>query len=157
MFERFTHAARDVVRRAEEEARATGSRSIEAEHLLLALAAGPSPVAGVLAEFALDRDAVADALAREEAVALEAVGVAADAYGAPEPVRVAGRVRLGTSARRALERAVRQAAGAGAKRLEAGHLLLGLTETREGTVPRALRLSAANVSELRRRIAADLR
>jgi ATP-dependent Clp protease ATP-binding subunit ClpA len=149
MFERLTAAARDVVRRAEQEAREAGSRSIEAEHLLLALADEPSGVAGVLADAGLARDALAAALAREESEALAAVGVSADAYGAPEPVRVTGRVRMGTSAKRALERSVRAAAAGSGHRLEAGHLLLGVTEATEGTVVRALRLSRADVSALR--------
>lgn len=41
MYERFTEAARRVVVRAQEEARELAHESIEAEHLLLALVAGP--------------------------------------------------------------------------------------------------------------------
>jgi ATP-dependent Clp protease ATP-binding subunit ClpA len=156
MFERLTAAARDVVGRAEQEARAAGSRSIEAEHLLLALADGDSPVADVLADAGVGRDALVAALAREEAEALAAVGVSADAYGAPEPVRVAGRVRMGTSAKRALERSVRAAAAGNGRKLEAGHLLLGVTGATEGTVVRALRLCHADVSALRTRARSTL-
>ncbi|MFD0787416.1 Clp protease N-terminal domain-containing protein, partial [Micromonospora azadirachtae] len=37
MFERFTDRAREVVRRARDEARAEGQRPVGTEHLLLAL------------------------------------------------------------------------------------------------------------------------
>ncbi len=39
MFERFTDRAREVVRRAREEARAEGQRPVGTEHLLLAVLA----------------------------------------------------------------------------------------------------------------------
>ena len=157
MLERFTHAARDVVRQAEEEARERGSRTIEAEHLLLALAAPSSPVAPLLAEHGLDHDAVLEALEREEERSLEAVGVSADAYGAPAPVRVAGRVRFGTSAKRALERTLHEAQLEGSKRLDAAHVLLGLLAAQHGTVARALRMAPVDQRRLRGAAAASVR
>ncbi len=157
MFERFTHEAREVVRQAEEEARDLGSRTIEAEHLLLALAAGPSPVAGLMAEHGLGHDAVVVALQREEERSLSAVGVSADAYGAPAALRVAGRVRFGTSAKRALERTLQEALALGSKRLDAAHILLGVLAADHGTVPRALRMAPAGAQELRRAVLAAVR
>ena len=57
-FERFTKDARAAVLGARQEARSTGQRTVESEHLLLALAARP--------ELGLDRDRLAEALAQEE-------------------------------------------------------------------------------------------
>lgn len=54
MFERFTDEARDVVRRAQREARSLGHPSIGSEHLLLALAAQPQTAAhAVLGTFGI--------------------------------------------------------------------------------------------------------
>ncbi|MEU6205817.1 Clp protease N-terminal domain-containing protein [Micromonospora musae] len=51
MFERFTDRARDIVRRARDEARAEGQRPVGTEHLLLALLADEASLASrVLAE-----------------------------------------------------------------------------------------------------------
>jgi Clp amino terminal domain, pathogenicity island component len=78
-FERFTKdARRAVVAAAHEEAQTAGQGSIEAEHLLLALAAHPD-----LRALGLDRDELADALEREEEHSLAAVGIAAVDDGAP--------------------------------------------------------------------------
>ncbi|RKN13524.1 Clp protease [Micromonospora musae] len=55
MFERFTDRARDIVRRARDEARAEGQRPVGTEHLLLALLADEASLAGrILAEVGLD-------------------------------------------------------------------------------------------------------
>ncbi|AGZ44542.1 Clp protease N-terminal domain-containing protein [Actinoplanes friuliensis] len=97
MFERFTHAARDAVIRAQEEARELHQKPIGTEHLLLALLADPTgPVANapalhdvdaayVRAEVVrrvgpatpyVDERAEADA---EDAAALKAIGIDLDA------------------------------------------------------------------------------
>ncbi|MEV6369638.1 Clp protease N-terminal domain-containing protein [Micromonospora musae] len=55
MFERFTDRARDIVRRARDEARAEGQRPIGTEHLLLALLADEASLASrVLTEVGVD-------------------------------------------------------------------------------------------------------
>ncbi|MBQ1009930.1 Clp protease [Micromonospora sp. M51] len=57
MFERFTDRARDVVRRALEEARAEGQRPVGTEHLLLALLADDAGLASrVLADAGVRAD-----------------------------------------------------------------------------------------------------
>jgi len=71
MFERFTKDARAVVKQAVEEARLVGSPGIEAEHLLLAIAADYPP----LVDAGLDHDGVIRALDAEEEHSLAAVGV----------------------------------------------------------------------------------
>ena len=64
MFERFVRDARDVAETAHEEARAAGSATVEAEHVLLALTAPRSGLAaGVLGEAGLGRAEVLAALA----------------------------------------------------------------------------------------------
>src|SRR5688572_21633072 len=99
MFERFTHAARDLVKRAQEEARDLQQSPIGTQHLLLALLADPAgPVAaapavtakGVDARFVraemirlvgpgtVPSDPLPDADA-EDAAALKAIGIDLDA------------------------------------------------------------------------------
>ncbi len=141
MFERIAADARRVVLQAgEHEAQALGSATVEAEHLLLALAALPgSGAAALLAEHGLDHDGVLEALERETERSLAAVGVAAGdlALQGPPPAP-RRRPRLAASAKRALERAVRTAAARGDRRVGGEHLLIGVLRADLGTVPRAL-------------------
>src|SRR3954466_9308797 len=103
MFERFSRSARWVVREAQEEARALGARTVESEHLLLALATCPE-TSTAMEGCGAGHDALVEALELEMATALETVGVSVADYGPPPPVRAYGDLRLGTSAKRALER-----------------------------------------------------
>jgi ATP-dependent Clp protease ATP-binding subunit ClpA len=95
MFERFTHAARDVVVRAREEARALGQSPIGTEHVLIALlepAAGPVASVpaltgkGIDARFvraevsrsarpATDQNTPVTDIDAEDAAALKAIGI----------------------------------------------------------------------------------
>ena len=98
MFERFTHAARDAVTRAQHEARELGQSPIGTEHLLLALLADASgPVASALRDDGVDASSVRAAILRhvgagpgatpaaladsdaEDAAALKAIGIDLDA------------------------------------------------------------------------------
>ena len=141
MLERFVKEARDVAADAHDQARARGSSTVEAEHVLLALARDSTGRAGeVLARAGLDHAAVVSALESEFETTLAAVGVSVAALGAPPPtVPFAGRPRFGASATGALERALEVARDRGDRRIESAHILLGLLKAREGTVPRALR------------------
>ncbi|MEU4675683.1 Clp protease N-terminal domain-containing protein [Micromonospora sp. NPDC023737] len=57
MFERFTDRAREIVRRARDEARAEGQRPVGTEHLLLALLSDEASLASrVLTEAGVDAD-----------------------------------------------------------------------------------------------------
>lgn len=146
MFERFTQDARAIVARAaNEEAAQLGSPRIEAEHLLLALTSGPpSPTTRLLADAGLDHDGVLAALDRETERSLAAVGVSAAAFAHADRPRAPHRSpRFATSAKQALERALRAAVARGDRRIVAPHLLLGLLRAQAGTVPRAL--AAADV------------
>ena len=157
MFERFTREARDVVKGAEAEARVLGSRTIEAEHILLALTRlDPSTPAGAaLAAAGLDHDAVLEALDAERARSLLAVGIAAGDFDVPTRPP-SDRPRFATSAKPVLERALRAALARRDRRIEAGHILLGLLEAEAGTVPRALVQAGVERDELRARATAAM-
>jgi ATP-dependent Clp protease ATP-binding subunit ClpA len=137
MFNRFTKDARRVVKEAQEQARRRGDRSIEAEHLLLAL-----DVPGLL------RDEIAGALDAEEERALAAVGVSRHDFDLPAPAPNPRNLPFGTSAKAALERALRAAVERRDSRIEERHVLLGVLGATEGRVPRALRIAGAEPSEL---------
>ena len=154
MFERFTRDARTVVKAAETQARGLGSQTIEAEHLLLALADHEPPVPA-LADAGLDHDAVLAALDAERERSLMAVGISAGDFDLP-PAPVTRHPRLAASARTTLERSVRISAGRSDRRIEAGHILLGLLQAEAGTVPRALAAAQVDVDDLRARAAASL-
>jgi ATP-dependent Clp protease ATP-binding subunit ClpA len=135
MFNRFSGDARMVVQDAVEIARDLGAPSVEAEHLLLAATRGSGPVARTLADVGLDLDGLCAALAAETTRSLAAVGVTADVlHFSP----FTERPRLATSAKLALERALRAAIGLDDKRISSKHVVLGVLRPATGTVPRAL-------------------
>ncbi|MEA2294073.1 MAG: hypothetical protein QOE86_1712 [Solirubrobacteraceae bacterium] len=152
MFERFAKTARVVVEGAYHEARSTGSATIEAEHLLLALTDCPD----VAPALGFDHATLADALDVEFAAALDVVGVSVTTYGPPPAVPVSGKLTVGTSAKLVLERAVRLAAARRDKRLEAAHVALGVLRADRGTVPRALALAGVDRTAAADRVAATL-
>jgi ATP-dependent Clp protease ATP-binding subunit ClpA len=138
MFERFTREARAVVQGAVDQARADGSPTVEAEHMVLALAEQPGPPQVVLHGAGLDADALRAALERERERSLAAVGVSAADFDLPPATPPRADPRLGTSAKLVLERGLRAAQGRGGRRLEAAHLLLGALVAPAGRVPRTL-------------------
>jgi ATP-dependent Clp protease ATP-binding subunit ClpA len=138
MFNRFASGARSVVADAIAVARELGSPTIEAEHLLLAVAREDSATARTLAAHGLDFDGLQAALERETERSLAAVGVAAEA--GPFSPWVA-EPRFGTSAKLALERALRSAVARGDRRIDSRHIALGVLKAEVGTVPRALRIA----------------
>lgn len=157
MFERFTREARFVVTGAEAEARELGSPAIEAEHLLLALTRleQTTPVAAVLADTGLDREALLEALDAERERSLMAVGISIGDFELPPP-RPAEKPRMSATAKSALENALRIALERSDRRIEAGHILLALLRAEAGTVPRALREAGTDKRELADRVAAAL-
>lgn len=89
MFERFTSEARDIVARAQVEARALGHSWIGTEHLLLALLGQPeAPGASALRRLGVTREAClsltrdslgsGEALGADEAAALHTIGIDLD-------------------------------------------------------------------------------
>lgn len=149
MMERFARRSRTVVVRAREEAVREGSGTVEAEHLLLALADGEASSARrVLLDVGLDGDAVRGALEREHERSLAAVGVAAEAFDLPPATRFGGEPRWSTSAKLAMERALHAAQARSDRSIEPLHLLLGVLAAPAGRVPRALEAAGVDRTAL---------
>jgi D-alanyl-D-alanine carboxypeptidase len=136
-----------VLRRAREEARAAGSASVEAEHVLLAIAAHKGTEAKrILATAGLDHAAILEALDREFEESLAGAGVSLSAFGLPPVARRREEVpRWGTSFKLAVRRAPRSGPG---ERLDATRLLLGILRAQVGIVPRALSLAGVDRARL---------
>lgn len=152
---RLSRSLRATVTRAVEEARRRGASLVEAEHLLLALAAARGTSAQrTLAASGLDHAGIEAALRAERDASLRAAGV--------EPVpeerltaapRIA-RPRWGASARDALVRA-HQIAGRGHGRdrdrdgrTAEADLLAGILTIELGTVPRAIAIAGIDRAAL---------
>ena len=130
---------RVVVRAAEEEAKGLGSATVEAEHLLLALAADEDAPAGrLLADGGLDHGALLAALERETERSLAAVGVTLTDYAPPRPTPPRRKPSFAASSKSALHRTVQVAVSRKDRRVTAPHLLVGILRADIGTVPRAL-------------------
>jgi ATP-dependent Clp protease ATP-binding subunit ClpA len=151
----FDKYLKTMLDQAGTEARLDGSTTVEAQHVLLAIAADPGSAAGrVLASAGLDRGAVREALDREFERSLSVAGVSRSAFGlpaaSPDPQRVP---HLGASVRLALERAVASRTRQG---LQPPHLLLGILQSEVGTVPRALALAGVDRADLVARVVETL-
>jgi ATP-dependent Clp protease ATP-binding subunit ClpA len=160
MFERFGKDSKAVVLTAREEAMARGASTLEAEHLLLALARrSESDTGRALAAAGLDYEGVWRALELEFEQSLAAVGVPAAMFmlDAMTIVPPAGAPRWGASARLALRRAHRAVKTHGGRTLVPSHLLLGILSADAGTVPRALTIASIDAEELAANVAATLR
>jgi ATP-dependent Clp protease ATP-binding subunit ClpA len=142
-----------VVLSARNEARATGSRTIEAEHILLALASQEGTDAWkILESTGLDHAAILAALEREFEESLRAVGVLLeDSAPVSETWSPDTRPRFARSAKLALERAVALEPKRIAPHLEPIHLLLGVLYAKAGTVPRILTMAGADTADLTKR------
>jgi D-alanyl-D-alanine carboxypeptidase len=157
VFERFTRDARDVVRRSREEAAGLRSPTLEAEHLLLALAAPASGApATVLAELGLERGRLVEALDAELESTLEAIGVPAAELLEQAPPSGRSDPRWSQSAKLAMRRSVQAAEARRDRRLLPAHLLLGVLGAEVGTVPRALQAAGVDPRELADRMAAAM-
>ena len=162
MFERFTHAARDVVVRAHEEAAALGHSRVGSEHLLLAIATG----GGLPAELGIAPDSLRAAVAATpddglDARALATIGIDLEAVrrsveesfgpGALAGRRRArpGRVRFGSSAKLALERSLPEALALRDRHIGPQHILLGLAGDPAGGAAQALRACGSSTDAMR--------
>jgi ATP-dependent Clp protease ATP-binding subunit ClpA len=135
----FDHYLNRIIASAAAEARSDGSATVEAHHLLLAIARDGSPA---LATAGLDHPAVRAALDREFAHSLAAAGVRLEGglpQASPGPP---GNPQLGATAKAALERGF--AAATRKRDCRPPHVLLGVLLTPVGTVPRALDLAGAD-------------
>jgi D-alanyl-D-alanine carboxypeptidase len=135
----------------EREAREGGSATVEAHHLLLALATDrESATQHLLASAGLDRPTIRAALEREFEQSLAVAGVSLAAGVPPSRSVPEGSPELGASAKLAIERGV---GSAGRRReLRPAHLLLGILQARVGTVPRALDLAGVDRAGLVERV-----
>jgi ATP-dependent Clp protease ATP-binding subunit ClpA len=140
-----------IIEEAGRAAQEDGSATIEAEHLLLAIASDQEPTTRqILTSAGLDRRTVREALDREFEHSLDAAGVFPGAFDLQRTSGAQALPRLGASAKLAVERGV---GSAGRKSdLQPAHLLLGILQARVGTVPRALELAGIDQSELRTRV-----
>jgi hypothetical protein len=181
MFERFTHAARETVVRARQEALDLGHPAIGTEHLLLALLADGNPAAAVLHQHAVTRSAVLARLSRIayrdeplgelDAEALHAIGIDLDAVrdriegtfgpaalgpAGPRPGPKRTRLRFSPRAKHVLELALREARTLRHTHLGSEHLLLGLLREGEGLAAKVLHDLEVNLPALRRAVTAGL-
>ncbi|MEU4238395.1 Clp protease N-terminal domain-containing protein [Actinoplanes sp. NPDC026619] len=123
-----------ILAEAAEQARTDGSTTIEAHHLLLALA-HDGAAAG------LDHATIRAALDREFTHSLAAAGVHLT-NDLPPATPTDTTPHLGATAKAAIERAV--TAAHHIRDTTPAHLLLGILQTPAGTVPRALHLAGIN-------------
>jgi ATP-dependent Clp protease ATP-binding subunit ClpA len=144
-----------LVHGARGEARLDGSASIEAEHVLLALAAlKGSAAARMLGEVGLTRDALRAALDREWEGSLAVAGVTVEVAGLPTATPDPSRnPHIGESAKLLLKRAMECVAATGGGRIGATHMLVGALDAKLGRVPRALAIAGVDLAALRSRAA----
>lgn len=157
MFNRFVKDAREIAAAAEKIARALGCSTIEAEHLLVALAERPHTSAHeVLLAAGLEREGLREAIDDENERSLASVGVSSAAFRLPPPAPSAKRPRWAASAKLAFERSLKAAAAREDRRIGPAHILLGVLRAPVGTVPRALDGAGIDRIELSRRVEAAL-
>jgi ATP-dependent Clp protease ATP-binding subunit ClpA len=170
MFERFTEPARQVVVRAQEEARVLHSGRIGTEHLLLGLLdqAG-SPTAAVLTRHGLTRESTVAAIRSStgaeglDAAALGAVGIDLDAVrdsveaafgpGALDVPRgkraPKGHIPLTPRAKKVLELSLREALALKSRSIADGHIALGLLREGEGLAMKVVHDRGIDAATLR--------
>ncbi len=157
MLNRFVKDAREIAADAEGIARRLSSSTIEAEHLLLALAERPRTTAyEALSAAGLEQEALREALDDEYERSLAAVGVSLAAFDLAPVAHATSKPRWAASAKLALERSLKVAAGREDRRIEPAHILLGVLGAPLGTVPRALDGAGIDRIELSRRVEAAL-
>ena len=93
-----------------------------------------------------------NALTQEEERSLASVGVAADEVEPAVAARTPRKLQFATSAKLALQRAMAVAVARGDRRLDAGHVLLGVLAAEHGRVPRALQIAGIDVDDLRAQV-----
>jgi ATP-dependent Clp protease ATP-binding subunit ClpA len=161
MFERFTKSAREVVVRAQLEARALGRERIDADVMLLGVAGGDSRAARVLAEHGATPSALRERAASGaiDAEALASIGIdleeirrRAEASFGPGALERGRRAReryvpFTPGAKKALELALREAIAAGDREIGDEHVVLGVL--REGGADALLRAVGAEPAALR--------
>jgi ATP-dependent Clp protease ATP-binding subunit ClpA len=134
-----------------------GSPTVEAEHLLLAVARQPGTIAQqVLREAGLDYDRIGEALDAEFEGTLATVGVSLGDFDLSACGGTSRAARWGTSAKLALARSAKIADARRDRRMAPGHIVLGILRAPTGAVPRALERAGIDRVELSDRVAAAL-
>ncbi|WP_405061990.1 Clp protease [Kribbella sp. NBC_01505] len=131
----LVHEAREIARR-------DGSRTVEAEHVLLALSRTETAAARMLAEAGLTEDTIRAALDREWEQGLAVAGIAIRIgvlpVATPDPDRSP---KVGESAIQLLRRALDAPPKRSVGRITPMRLLAGILDSERGRVARALRAS----------------
>ena len=142
----FTQYVRDIVEDAGRKAQAQCSATIEAQHVLLAIAAHRETKPGnFLCAVGLTPESLRGALDRELERSLNTAGTSLGNFNLQRRHHTSAPVpRLGASVRQALERGVSSIS----KGPKPAHLLLGILLADIGTVPRALELAGYDRAEL---------
>ncbi|MFC0113920.1 Clp protease N-terminal domain-containing protein [Kibdelosporangium aridum] len=145
-FDKYLHR---IIEQAGREAQDNRSATIEAQHLLLAIAQDQEPsTKKLLATAGLDHPRLREALDREFEHSLNTVGVSKKNFDLtsyqPDPPTT-----VGASFKAALERSFTTNRK---KDLRPAHVLLGVLQAEHGTVPRALELAGVNQQALVSRI-----
>jgi D-alanyl-D-alanine carboxypeptidase len=140
----------DVLGQFQVEATRDGAKFIEAEHMLLALAASPkTDAAKLLGEFGLDHPRLVSALDEEHRRTLTFAGMREPGKGLVEATELDTKLSLGTSAKAAIRRGL-----IGARRdrrrarLRSIELLAGILQAELGRVPRALAIAGIDRAAL---------
>ncbi|MEU4567608.1 Clp protease N-terminal domain-containing protein [Micromonospora sp. NPDC023956] len=184
MFERFTNRAREVVRRARDEA---GPDRVGSRHLLLALLADPDALATrVLATAGVPADDLRARVARHvhqgavlgeaDAAALRQIGIDLatiearidESFGPGALRRPVSPPRRGwwrrhaagpftPRAKKVLELSLREALHLRHRHVGTEHILLGLLREGDGTAAQVLHEAGVDLSDLRRRVEAAVR
>lgn len=146
----FRKYVRAIIEHAGREAQLDHSKTIEAQHVLLAIADQPETIAGrILSSVGLDHRSLREAFDREFEHSLGAAGVSVRALDLPQPSSAPEPASsLGASVRQALARGV-----AGVRKSpRPTHLLRGILSAEIGTVPRALTLAGVDRAGLLLRV-----
>ncbi|MCV2491650.1 Clp protease [Geodermatophilus sp. YIM 151500] len=170
MFERFTRDARDVVVRAQEEARDLRADRIEPLHLLVAVAAVDGPGRAALAAAGVDAERLRPAAAGAagdplDAQALAALGVDLDSVrtvaeevfgpGALDPAPSGGHLPFADGSKRALEESLRYVLDRRPRRrrraIDSACVLVGVLAVDDPVVERVLRSLGADAADVRDR------
>ena len=151
MFERFVGDARRVALEATSVAAGLGSPSVEAEHLLVSIAASQHRAGYALRDVGLDSAELRDAIQRDFERVLARVGIDASGMDVSANCRRT-KPRWGASAKQGLERALTEAKHRGDRKIDCEHILLGLLRAEHGTVPRLLAAEGIDRDELTGRL-----
>jgi ATP-dependent Clp protease ATP-binding subunit ClpA len=141
----------NVAGRFEVEAKRDRAEFIEAEHMLLALAADrDGDAAKVLKESGLDHGKLVSALQEEHRRTLAFAGMSAPSNELVEATALESSLTFGTSAKTALRRALMASRGDHRRRprLRETDLLVGILQAELGTVPRALAIAGVDRAAL---------